>query len=372
MTKKLKIALVTSPPTITKGKPGLVAPLKLLEVIRLFSERVIWIAPNFFNIYDKLPENVQIMTLKSKNFIHLQIRIIFSMLRLILLNKVDVFIFSFGVDLFLFPMLFGRAFRKKIILRTSGTPSIIAKNDLKETNKGKIILFKVLENLSYFTAHKLVVDYEGMVERYNLQSYQDKVSVLNMYVDTSIFKETNILTKRTYQIGYIGRFSEEKGVIEFAKSLPLIFKNTQIKVVMIGDGHLEDKIKEILVNNGIQNKVKLVKWIENKDLPTYLNDIKLLIVPSYKEGLPNIVLEAMACGTVVLATSVGGIPSVIKNGETGFILENNSPECISKNILSCLVCKDLERITENSRRLIDDKYTYKTVVEECRVILNKL
>lgn len=124
MSRKLKIALVTSPPTITMGKPGLVAPLKLIEVIRQFSNRVIWIAPNFFNMNNKLPENVHIAIFKSKNFIHLQIGIIFAMLKLIILNKVDVFIFSFGVDLFLFPMLFGRFFRKKIILRTSGTPSI--------------------------------------------------------------------------------------------------------------------------------------------------------------------------------------------------------------------------------------------------------
>lgn len=372
MTRKLKIALITSPPTFTNGNPGIVAPLKLLEVIRLFSDQIIWIAPNFFNIDDKLPVNVKIMTLKSKSFISLQIKIMLTMLRLILLNKVDVFIFSFGVDLFLFPIIFGRVFRKKIILRTSGTPSIIASTDLKETNKGKILLFKIVENLSYLTAHKLVVDYEGMIERYHLQRYQNKASVLNMYINRSIFIQTKDLNKRIYQVGYIGRFSEEKGVIEFAKSLSLVYENTEIQVIMIGDGHLENKIKEVLTDNDIQNKVKLIKWIENKELPIYLNDIKILVVPSYKEGLPNIVLEAMACGTIVLATSVGGIPSVIKNRETGFILENNSPECISKNILSCLEYRNIERITENARKVIDKKYTYEAAVEECKVMLEGL
>ena len=89
----------------------------------------------------------------------------------------------------------------------------------------------------------------------------------------------------------------------------------------------------------------------------------------FEEGVPNIVLEAMACGTPVLATPVGGIPDVIKDGDTGFIMEDNSPECIATNTVRALSHPDLEAITAKARALVDEKYAYEVVVENYRKIL---
>ena len=66
----------------------------------------------------------------------------------------------------------------------------------------------------------------------------------------------------------------------------------------------------------------------------------------------------MACGTPVLATSVGGAPDLIKDEETGFIMEGNSPECIAKNVIRALEHPNLERIVENARALVEREFTY--------------
>ncbi len=60
----------------------------------------------------------------------------------------------------------------------------------------------------------------------------------------------------------------------------------------------------------------------------------------------------MGCGTPVLATLVGGVPDVIKDGKMGFIMENNSPECIAKNVMRTPEHPDLERIVKNARALV--------------------
>jgi glycosyltransferase involved in cell wall biosynthesis len=80
----------------------------------------------------------------------------------------------------------------------------------------------------------------------------------------------------------------------------------------------------------------------------------------------------MACGTPVLATAVGAIPDVIKDGETGFVMEDNSPECIASNIIRALNHPNLEQITKNARTLIETEFTYEKAVERYRKILSEL
>lgn len=69
---------------------------------------------------------------------------------------------------------------------------------------------------------------------------------------------------------------------------------------------------------------------------------------SYSEVFPNIMLGAMACGTPVLATPVGAIPYIIIDEETGFLMKDNSPECIKKSVIRTLNYNDSERIVRKS------------------------
>ena len=80
-------------------------------------------------------------------------------------------------------------------------------------------------------------------------------------------------------------------------------------------------------------------------------------------------LEAMACGTPVVATSVGSIPDFVKNAETGFIMENNSPDCIAKNIINALEESDLEKVSERARVLIEQNFTFGKAVERYENII---
>ncbi len=169
-------------------------------------------------------------------------------------------------------------------------------------------------------------------------------------------------------VGYIGRLSHEKGVFNFVESIPLIH---EYDFVIIGDGSLRSNITEYIIENNLSDKVKFTDWIPHDQLPDYLNKLKLLVLPSYTEGLPNIMLEAMACGTPVLATSVGAIPDVIKDGETGFLLENNSPECIAETALKILHMPDdkLEKVSDNARALVEEKFTFEAAVERWSEIM---
>jgi len=77
----------------------------------------------------------------------------------------------------------------------------------------------------------------------------------------------------------------------------------------------------------------------------------------------------MACGTPVLATPVGAIPDVIKDGETGFLMENNSPECIATNVIRALEYPDLEGVAQRARALVEREFTYEKAVERWKEVL---
>ena len=79
----------------------------------------------------------------------------------------------------------------------------------------------------------------------------------------------------------------------------------------------------------------------------------------------------MGCGTPVLATPVGGIPDVIKDEETGFIMKDKSPECIAENIIKALKHPNIEEIVKNARKQIEGEYTYGAAVERYRKILER-
>jgi len=122
----------------------------------------------------------------------------------------------------------------------------------------------------------------------------------------------------------------------------------------------------------LSGHVQLRGWIPDDEYRDCLNDLKLLVLPSVSEGLPGVVQQAMPCGTVVLATPVGGVPDLIKDGETGFILENNTPECIASSVIRALAHPNLGEIAGNARRLIKQQYGRDAMVEKRRIALDQL
>ena len=171
-------------------------------------------------------------------------------------------------------------------------------------------------------------------------------------------------------VGYIGRFSNEKGLANLVKVFPLLLqKQDDLEFILIGDGPLIEDIKRMIMTERLGEKVTFTGWLPASEIADCLNRMRLLILPSYSEGLPVVILEAMACGTPILSTPVGGVPDIIKDGETGFIMEDNSPECIVSHVVRALNHPDIEEISQNAHALVKREFTYEVMVERYRAIL---
>ncbi|MDH7594431.1 MAG: glycosyltransferase [Methanomicrobiales archaeon] len=237
-----------------------------------------------------------------------------------------------------------------------------------------MIGLKLLREPCLTLAERIIVYSPQLIRDYHLTPYRHKILIAGEhFLDFTTFTVTTPYPDRPPLIGYIGRLSREKGVQNFAQALPAILSNHQnLRVLIGGDGQLKESITASLDKENITARVDLPGWISHDDLPKYLNQLRLLILPSYTEGLPNIMLEAMACRTPVLATPVGAIPDVIQDGVTGFIMENNTPECIARNVMRALNHPDLEGIAERGRRYVEREFTFEKAVERWKQILDEV
>ena len=118
--------------------------------------------------------------------------------------------------------------------------------------------------------------------------------------------------------------------------------------------------------------MKLLPWAEHRMLPAILNTIRLVVIPSYTEGLPNLLLEAMACGTPAIVSSVGIIPSIIIDDVNGYTLENNRPESIAYTVTKALQKKDMEVIAMKARKTIEDNFAKEVVTKKWEDLLRNL
>jgi len=208
-----------------------------------------------------------------------------------------------------------------------------------------------------------------MIKYFGYEKLVSKIDCIPLYLDLNFFSVQTPIRNRVHKIAFIGRFSKEKGVIEFAKSLCCL-PGKMVDVLLVGDGELKEDVLEIC--NSSKQSIRYIGWVKHEDISSLLNGIKLVVIPSYKEGLPNLLIEAMACGTPVLVAPAGAIPGVIKDEETGFIMENNSPECIAKNVIRAFNHPNIEKIAQNARALVEMEFSYEKAVQRWKEVMNKV
>ncbi len=331
------------------------------------------VSNNLLEVNDKENIEYQIIHQSAQNsfeqifrYIYLQIKI---SARLIYLRKNINFCVFFSESGLLIPILIAKLLRKKVIWLL---PSSMKKT-IQFNSDPLSIFLRIMQNLCYMLTDTIILYSSNLIKEWELERWNYKIIIAHRHFLNCNFRIIKSFDIREKLVGYIGRFSDEKGIMEFLKAIPLILnKDSEIKFLIIGDGILKNEILDYIEKNDLNNKVKLLNWVSHSELPNRLNDLKLIVLPSKTEGLPNLILEAMACGTPVLASPVGTIPKIIKNNQTGFILENRSPSTISNSVINSLEYPNLNVVIENSINLINTEFQFEKVKENWYNIINEL
>ncbi|MCP4370831.1 MAG: glycosyltransferase family 4 protein [Deltaproteobacteria bacterium] len=160
---------------------------------------------------------------------------------------------------------------------------------------------------------------------------------------------------------FAGRVIYDKGIYELAQAFSRIAKRYQsLDLIIIGEEIEKEKLKAKLENYGIMNRVIFKGTVQFKDVASYMRISDLLVLPSWAEGLPNVVMEAMATGLPVVATNVGGIPEVLENEVTGLSVPAKNDEKLAEALIRMIEDADLRaKCVSNAKKIICEKFDVK-------------
>jgi glycosyltransferase involved in cell wall biosynthesis len=144
-------------------------------------------------------------------------------------------------------------------------------------------------------------------------------------------------------IGVFGRLSAEKGQSILLDAFKILHnQNDSVKILIVGDGVDRNKLESKVRKEKLSSNVKF--FGHQTSMKKYYESIDLLVLPSLSEGLPNVVLEAMSMGKPVLATNVGAVSEVIKDGNNGWLVSANDHIALAKLLTKIVV--DRQKLKE--------------------------
>jgi len=152
-----------------------------------------------------------------------------------------------------------------------------------------------------------------------------------------------------------GRMAEKKGMIYLVRAMPQICERFPgLGLVLIGSGPEESRLRQEVKALGLENVVRFVGRKPHAEIVRYLHQCRVAVVPSIidrlgeTEGMPTVVVEAMAAGVPVVGSRVDGIPDVIRSGKNGWLCREKDPQDLADKILSVLNAKDQSAVIKGA------------------------
>ncbi len=267
----------------------------------------------------------------------------------------------------------GSFFRKSIILAIA---RIFKKKTIFHLHGSEFLVFygrlsNILKKFVQYTLHNtdlIIVLSEQWEETISKISAKNNIQVL---YNPTVIKEFNKIPSGKINILSMGILCKRKGTYDTIEAAKLI-QNPNVVINLYGDGEL-DEFRKLIAENNLENRVKIKGWIrgEQKDIAFAESDIYIL--PSYNEGLPMSILEAMAVKLPVISTPIGGIPETIEEGVNGFLIQPGDYKALAEKIDLLANDKELrEKMGQESYRIAKEKFDIEIIIKQLQEIYGNL
>jgi len=245
-------------------------------------------------------------------------------------------------------------YHKPLVVRTGYTASLFAEKQADVKSKRN---YEKMERFAYRHADVGIVashrDKQYICSKYHIPPA--RIEVLHNYINTAVFHPADC-EKYENRIIFVGRLQPQKNLFNLMEAV----SDNNLTLDIYGNGELYD---ELLAHaKKLNTKVNFMGVVPNNELPDIFNRYRYYILPSFYEGMPKSLLEALACGLVCIGTNVEGINEIIDDGVNGYLAKGTTSQVLAETINRALQLPD-DRITQEAVRRIRDGFSLQTVAE---------
>lgn len=256
-----------------------------------------------------------------------------------------------GVTLFpngVIASIIGALIRKPTIAHASGS------DVFRENRLVRMLLWRVI----FRFASVIVVKAECMkvplirsgCPRHKLVTVTNGVDLERFGLARSYSREP-VGVDKTATILYVGRLESVKGISTLLKAYAQIYREfTDSRLLLVGDGNDARRLREVVADMHLGAAVHFCGWVHQSEVPKYFQAADIFVLPSLFEGCPNVLLEAMAAGLPIVASAVGGVPELVRDGTEGFLVLPGDVETLADRLKSLLTDEGLRKEMSNNSR----------------------
>jgi glycosyltransferase involved in cell wall biosynthesis len=211
----------------------------------------------------------------------------------------------------------------------------------------------------------------SQIYRWIERAHWEKVNVVHCGIDAAFHEGAVQRVRVAPKLVSLGRLSPEKGQLLLVEAAALLAaKGVVFELTLIGDGPLRSAIEALIKDRGLGDRIRLTGSLSSTQLRDEILGARALVLPSFAEGLPIVIMEAMALRRPVLATWVAGVPELVRDGIDGWLFPAGSVESLAAAMEDCLSrpVEDLWAMGESARARVLERHS----VEDQAMRLNEL
>ncbi|RFQ02824.1 colanic acid biosynthesis glycosyltransferase WcaL [Pseudomonas putida] len=190
-----------------------------------------------------------------------------------------------------------------------------------------------------------------------------KVKVVHCGLERSFHEVAPVSVPTAPRLVCVGRLCEQKGQLLLLEAARLLAaRSITFELVLAGDGEMRGQIEALIARHGLQQQVRITGWISSAQVREEILAARALVLPSFAEGLPVVIMEAMALRRPVLTTYVAGIPELVRPAENGWLFPAGAVDELAAAMADCLAqpAETLQRMGEAARQRVLQRHDIDT------------